>query len=61
MMRNLLRRAMAKEGYQVVDVTDGDSAIAAYKTFQPAVVLLDAMMPGMNTPVVPNFVRCGLF
>lgn len=48
MMRNLLRRAMEKEGYQVVDVTDGDSAIAAYKTFQPAVVLLDAMMPGMD-------------
>ncbi|NES96958.1 MAG: PleD family two-component system response regulator [Desertifilum sp. SIO1I2] len=48
MMRNLLRRAMEKEGYQVVDVTDGESAIAAYQSLQPSVVLLDAIMPGMD-------------
>jgi diguanylate cyclase (GGDEF)-like protein len=46
--RMLLRRAMEKEGYRVVEATDGEQGIANYKSLEPDIVLLDAMMPVMD-------------
>lgn len=48
MMRVMLRRAMEKEGYRVVEATDGEQAIAAYTQFHPDIVLLDALMPAID-------------
>jgi CheY-like chemotaxis protein len=44
-------------GAEVKVVHDGRSALAAMKTFKPAVVLLDLGMPGMNGLEVARRVR----
>lgn len=44
----LLVAKLAAEYYLVESAVDGPSAIAAVKTFQPDIVLLDVMMPGMD-------------
>jgi diguanylate cyclase (GGDEF)-like protein len=52
-IRMLLREAMEKEGYRVVEVTDGKQCLDAYETVKPDIVLLDAIMPVMD-----GFVCC---
>ncbi|WP_414752765.1 diguanylate cyclase domain-containing protein [Anabaena sp. CCY 9910] len=47
-IRMLLREAMEKEGYRVVEVTDGKQCLDAYEAVKPDIVLLDAMMPVMD-------------
>ncbi len=44
----LLRLYLTKEGYQTVLAYDGNAALEAFKAEQPALVLLDVMMPGMD-------------
>ncbi|MGI0488906.1 EAL domain-containing protein [Pantanalinema rosaneae CENA516] len=48
MMRSLLRRAVEKAGYGVIEAENGQQAIDLCRTFQPDLVLLDAMMPEMS-------------
>ncbi len=47
-IRRFLDQAMQAEGYQVMQAGDGEEGLAAYEQFQPDLVLLDAVMPGMN-------------
>jgi diguanylate cyclase (GGDEF)-like protein len=47
-MRLQLRRAMEEEGYQVVEVTNGEQCLADYQRLHPDIVLLDAVMPVMD-------------
>ncbi len=44
----LLRLYLLKEGYEVVVVNDGEAAVAAFGAQNPAMVLLDIMMPKMD-------------
>lgn len=44
----LLKLYMEKDGYEVCVANDGKRALASYDTFQPDIVLLDVMMPGMD-------------
>ncbi|MBD2185278.1 PleD family two-component system response regulator [Planktothrix sp. FACHB-1355] len=53
MMRILLRRALEKEGYRVVEACDGQEAIEIYQRIKPDLVLLDAVMP-----IVDGFACC---
>lgn len=46
--RMLLRRAMEKEGYRVIEAADGEQGIADFLRQKPDIVLLDAMMPVMD-------------
>lgn len=39
---------LEREGFEVVSVADGASALRAVETFDPDVVLLDVMLPGMS-------------
>lgn len=48
MMRNLLRRAVEKEGYRTVEAISGEDALAVYQNLKPSLILLDASMPGMD-------------
>ncbi|NJR65534.1 MAG: EAL domain-containing protein [Leptolyngbyaceae cyanobacterium CRU_2_3] len=48
LMRTLLRRAIEKEGYRVVEAESGEQALILYRQLQPDMVLLDAMMPEMD-------------
>ncbi|HBB36044.1 MAG TPA: diguanylate cyclase response regulator [Cyanobacteria bacterium UBA8803] len=52
-LRLLLRRAMEQEGYQVIEVCDGEECLAACQQQLPDIVLLDAMMP-----VIDGFACC---
>jgi DNA-binding NtrC family response regulator len=47
-IRKILSRILTDEGYQVSAVESGEKAIRALPAFQPAVILLDQNMPGMN-------------
>lgn len=46
--RTLLKVAMEEEGYQVITAKDGEECISEYHRCQPDMVLLDAIMPGMD-------------
>jgi diguanylate cyclase (GGDEF)-like protein len=47
-MRQVLRRVMEKDGYQVVEAANGEQGLEAYKRLKPQLVLLDALMPVMD-------------
>ena len=47
-MRLMLRRALERDGYRVVEAADGQTAMAEFVKHQPDMVLLDAVMPGMD-------------
>jgi diguanylate cyclase (GGDEF)-like protein/PAS domain S-box-containing protein len=53
-MRILLRQAMEKDGYRVVEAVNGQQALATYAQLHPDLVLLDALMPVMD-----GFACCG--
>ncbi len=47
-MRFLLEGQIRRAGYQVATAASGAEALTSAETFQPDLVLLDLMMPGMN-------------
>ena len=47
-VRELLRDFLTGEGYAVVAVVTGAEALDAVPTFQPDVILLDMLMPGLS-------------
>ncbi|MDB9374529.1 response regulator [Nodularia sphaerocarpa] len=47
-IRLLLREAMEKEGYRVVEAVDGQQCLDTYEIVKPDIVLLDAIMPIMD-------------
>jgi len=47
-MRKLIRMFLEKEGYTVVEATDGANALSLIKNFTPQLLLVDVMMPYMD-------------
>ncbi|SRR5579883_46801 len=47
-LRLVLCRAMEKEGYRAIHASSGEHCLALCQTQLPGVILLDAMMPGMD-------------
>jgi DNA-binding response OmpR family regulator len=47
-VRELLRDFLTGEGYAAVAVATGAEALDAVPTFQPDVILLDMLMPGLS-------------
>lgn len=47
-MRYLLRQAMEQEGYLVIEASNGEQCLEAFKEKIPDIVLLDAIMPVMD-------------
>lgn len=47
-MRLLLKLAIEVEGYTVIEAKDGEECLAKFAQHQPQMVLLDAVMPGMD-------------
>ena len=43
-----LRELLEYSGYQVVEASDGEQALVTYNQVKPDLVLLDALMPGMD-------------
>jgi diguanylate cyclase (GGDEF)-like protein len=46
--RLLVRGALQRQGYQVREAEDGAQGLEAFRTYSPALVLLDVMMPVMD-------------
>ncbi|MFQ3584635.1 MAG: response regulator [Cyanobacteriota bacterium] len=46
--RVYLAHLLTHEGYRVVEAEEGEQALALYAQTQPQIVLLDALMPGMD-------------
>ncbi len=46
--RDLLRRTLAAEGYDVLTAESGPKGIKLARQFQPSVITLDVVMPGMD-------------
>ena len=44
----LISLYMMKEGYETQEIYDGKEAAAAVEGFQPDLILLDLMLPGMD-------------
>ncbi|OLP16368.1 hypothetical protein BST81_21500 [Leptolyngbya sp. 'hensonii'] len=47
-MRTILKGMMTKEGYRVAEAVNGIEGVEAFQNLRPNLVLLDAMMPGMD-------------
>jgi len=47
-IRGLVARSLSKEGFSVLEAPDGATALELARTYQPAVVLLDLMLPDMS-------------
>jgi CheY-like chemotaxis protein len=55
--RLLLAKIVNREGYEVITAVDGHEALAKFIEYSPDVVLLDAMMPGLDGFEVARTVR----
>ena len=44
-LRSLLRRALEREGFEVAEAADAAEAVRGFRTFAPAVAVLDIMLP----------------
>ncbi|WP_183598730.1 response regulator transcription factor [Paenibacillus phyllosphaerae] len=47
-IRELVRLFLSREGFTVIEAGDGVEALAAFEAEQPAMVILDVMMPRMD-------------
>lgn len=47
-IRNLIKAYLDKEGYSVEVFDTGDSALEAFKIYEPDMLIIDVMMPGLN-------------
>lgn len=47
-INEMLTIVLEAEGFQTSSVTDGAEAVSAFRSFDPDLILLDLMLPGMN-------------
>ena len=57
MVREVLSQYLAADGFNVVEVGDGDAAVSAVTEHNPELVLLDLMLPKRNGLDVLSFIR----
>ena len=56
-IRGFLRRGLRLEGYDVIEATSGEDAVALTRDARPDLLVLDWMMPGMDGPEILRRVR----
>jgi serine phosphatase RsbU (regulator of sigma subunit)/anti-sigma regulatory factor (Ser/Thr protein kinase) len=55
--RLLLSSIVRKEGYEVTEAVDGPDALEKFRSWRPQMVLLDALMPGLDGFEVAHFIK----
>lgn len=55
--RLLLSSIVRKEGYEVVEAIDGPDTLEKFRSWRPQMVLLDALMPGLDGFEVAHFIK----
>ncbi len=58
-LRNMLRRTLAYEGFQVLTAGDGSSASAEIEAKHPDLIVLDWMLPGTDGVAMMKHMRAG--
>lgn len=48
MNRDMLSRRLIRQGYEVVEATDGEQAVATAKRVLPDIILMDMSLPSMD-------------
>lgn len=48
LLRDLLKRKLEKEGYDILAVSDGEEGLKVVKDYQPDLLLLDVLMPKVD-------------
>jgi CheY-like chemotaxis protein len=48
MLRRLVKRMLEVDGYAVIEARSGEECLAQFAASPPVLVLLDAMMPGLD-------------
>jgi DNA-binding response OmpR family regulator len=56
-VRGLLQAILEDEGYEIVLAADGEEGLELARTVEPAVLLIDVMMPGLGGPEVLRRLR----
>jgi DNA-binding response OmpR family regulator len=56
-VRGLLQTILEDEGFEIVLAADGEEGLQLARTVDPAVVLIDVMMPGLGGPEVIRRLR----
>jgi DNA-binding response OmpR family regulator len=56
-VRGLLQTILEDEGFEIVLAADGEEGLRLARTVDPAVVLIDVMMPGLGGPEVIRRLR----
>jgi len=56
-MRAVLRNILKNEGYEILEISDGEQAIEQFKVAKPDLVLLDIIMPKKDGVEVLNSLK----
>lgn len=48
MTRTMIAQVLESDGYQILEASNGHKCLEAYQAAHPDLILLDAMMPGLN-------------
>jgi DNA-binding response OmpR family regulator len=57
MVSEVVERYLRRDGYDVLAVHDGNSALDAFQRFQPDLIVLDLMLPGIDGMEVCRWIR----
>jgi DNA-binding response OmpR family regulator len=56
-MLNLLNRTLELEGFEPIVVTDGNSVLTLLDEMEPDLVILDSMVPGIDSLLMLDLIR----